>query len=77
MHGKPTLCVAAVCTNKTSLKTGVTQSQHPKEAAMETVSGNVWLQLLTSPNCYLPQASPAEKIVGQHLLHEALLAKAG
>lgn len=75
MHGAPTLCVVAVCTNKTSHKTGVTW--HCVEKTQQ------WQQAAEMFGCscsYVPplplSATPAEMIMGQHLHLEALLAKA-
>lgn len=62
---------------KPALKLESPSPNIPKRQQWKQSVGMFWLQLLTSPSCCLPQASPAEKIVGQHLLQEALLAKAG
>lgn len=75
VRGEPALCTVAVCTNKTSRKTGVPRcrvrkTQQRKQAA--EMFGCGCSHLLPLP----PSATPAEMIVGQRLHHEALLAKA-
>lgn len=48
-HGAPSLCAIAVCTNRTSCKTGEPLALHSEDTVIETGSGDVWLWSLTSP----------------------------